>query len=68
MVKRRMGRPRKRPGDVRDQQFHFVVSVDEKAELLEAAASVGSETPSAWVRAEILARARAVLRGRGVTA
>lgn len=57
------GRPPKDPGEVRNQQIHVAYTAEEKDLVYKAAAEVGAEAPSTWVRQETLRLAKSVLAG-----
>ena len=59
--KRPRGRPKKDPGEARDSILQVRLTAAER-ELLDAAARVKALDTSAWVRSEMLALARAMLR------
>lgn len=62
--KKVMGRPKKAAGEARDAIMHVRLTPEERA-LLDAAAWVKALDTSAWVRSEMLAQARQVLRDAG---
>lgn len=59
-----MARPKKQPGEGRTAILQIRLTADEK-ELIEAAAHAHSLDVSAWVRMEILARARHTTEPKG---
>lgn len=55
------GRPKKSSGEARDHIMHVRLTADER-ELLDAGAKIKALDTSAWVRSEMLALARQLLK------